>query len=89
MLVCGVIGAILPQINIIQKGGKPVKLVFGYAHGRVSVQSTVLPIWIADSFRPVRARQIEGKTELLLGLDIVKKLDISVVFGGAHSGLGG
>ena len=27
---------------------------------------------------------IEGKTELLLWLDIIKKLDIAVVFGGDH-----
>ena len=40
-----------------------------------------LPIWITDSFRPVRARLIDGMTELLLGLDIVRGLDIAVVFG--------
>ena len=50
----------------------------------MSIQSTVLPIWITDSFRPARVRSIEEKTELLSGLDIVKKPDISVVFGSDH-----
>ena len=45
---------------------------------------TVLPIWIEDSFKPAGARWIEGKEELLSGLDIVRKLDITVVFGIGH-----
>ena len=43
--------------------------------------STVLPIWVADSFKPVRVRLIEEKTELLPGLDIIRTLDIGVEFG--------
>ena len=31
---------------------------------------------------------IEGKTELLLWLDIIKKLDIAVVFGSDHFSVG-
>ena len=54
----------------------------------MSLQSTVLPIWITDSFRPTRVRLVEGKTELLLRLDIVKKLDITVVFGSDHFRVG-
>ena len=54
---------------------------FGNQQGRVSAPSTVLPIWVADSFKPVRVRLIEGKTELLPGTDIVRKLDIRVEFG--------
>ena len=33
-------------------------------------------------------RLVEGKTELLLRLDIVKKLDITVVFGRDHFRVG-
>ena len=52
------------------------------------MKSAVLPIWITDSFRPARARLIDGMTELLLGLDIVRRLDISVVFGIDHFRVG-
>ena len=52
------------------------------------MKSTVLPIWMTDSFRPVRARLVEGMKELLLGLDIIRKLDISVVFGRDHFRVG-
>merc|ERR1712112_198106 len=47
-----------------------------------------LPIWIADSFRPAIVRLIDGMTELLLGLDIIMKLDITVVFGSDHFRVG-
>ena len=52
------------------------------------MKSTSLPIWIADSFRPARAILIGGMTELLLGLAIIRKLDITVVFGSDHFGAG-
>ena len=48
----------------------------------------MLPIWINDAFRPVRVRLIDGITELLLGLEIIRKLDIAVVFGGNHFRVG-
>ena len=47
----------------------------------MSVGSAVLPIWITDTFIPARMRMIDGMTELLLGLDIIRKLDTTVVFG--------
>ena len=45
------------------------------------MESTVLPIWVTDPFKPVRTRLIEGEAELLSGLDIVRKLDIRARFG--------
>ena len=47
----------------------------------MSIAGAVLPIWTTYSFKPAGVRLIEGKTELLLGLDIVSELDITVVFG--------
>ena len=47
----------------------------------MSVKSTVLPIWITDSFRKVGVMLIGGMTEFLLCLEIIRKLDITVVFG--------
>ena len=51
------------------------------ARRRVSVKGAALPIWITDSFRPARARLIDGMAELFLGLDNIRKLDITAVFG--------
>ena len=39
------------------------------------------PIWIADSCNPARWRSVEGETELLEDLDIIRTLGITVVFG--------
>ena len=50
--------------------------------GRVSDASTALPIWKNGSFKPLRIRLITGKAELLSGMNIVKKHDIAVCFGG-------
>ena len=41
----------------------------------------VIPIWIVGASKPVRFRFIRGTSELLLGIDIVKKLDPPVNFG--------
>ena len=48
------------------------------------MKSTALPIWATDSSRPAMVRLIDGMAELLLSLDIVMKLDITVVFGCDH-----
>ena len=50
--------------------------------------STVIPICVLDTFKPVSARLIEGETELLLGLDIIRELDITVEFGSDHFRIG-
>ena len=58
-----------------------MRFAFVNRQGRLSVTSTVLPIWVAGSFKPVRVGLIEGETELLSGMDIVSELDIRVRFG--------
>ena len=60
---------------------KTPKNFLGNAQGRLPAKSAFLPIWITDTFRPSRVRAIGGMAELLLCLDIVSKLDITVVFG--------
>ena len=42
----------------------------------------LIPIWADGTSKPARVRLIRGKTELLPGMDIVRKLDITVPFGG-------
>ena len=61
-----------------------MEFVFWNQQGQASVVSTVIPIWVLDTFKPVRVRLIEGETELLLGLDIVRKLETAVAFGSDH-----
>ena len=56
--------------------------------GRTSGASTALPIWVNGAFRPVRVRGIRGKTELLSGMHIVKKLGVVVCFGSDRFNVG-
>ena len=60
----------------------------GNHHGRTSGASTALPIWVNGAFRPVRVRGIRGKTELLSGMHIVKKLGVVVCFGSDRFNVG-
>ena len=48
------LNGLCPKNKIIPKGREADKDCFGNAHGRVSLQSTVLPLGTTDSFRPVR-----------------------------------
>ena len=50
--------------------------------------STVLPIWATESFKQAGVSLVGGKTELLYGLDIIRKLDITVDFGSDHFRVG-
>ena len=78
-----------PKSKLFKSNEEPkIKFAFRKPHGRVSVKSTVLPIWITDSFRPAMVRLIDGMSELLLGLDIIRKLDITVVFDSDHFRVG-
>ena len=51
--------------------------------GRAPLTSTVPPICVTDSFKPVGLDQYRG-AELLLCLDIVRGLDITAKFGIDH-----
>ena len=42
---------------------------------------TAIPIWAQGNSKPARVILIRGKSELLSGMDIVRKLDIAVRFG--------
>ena len=43
---------------------------------------TAIPIWAQGNSKPARVILIRGKSELLSGMDIVRKLDIAVRFRG-------
>ena len=47
-----------------------------------------MPIWADGGFRPVKIMLINGKTELLLGMDIIRKLRLTVDFGGERFQVG-
>ena len=74
-------GSFYPKTKLVGAKEKELRFLLGDQKERASVASTVLPIWVNDSFKPSRIRLITGKTELLPGLGIVKKLDIGVCFG--------
>ena len=42
---------------------------------------TVIPVLAIGTFKPARVGLIEGKAELLLGVDIIRELDITLGFG--------
>ena len=50
--------------------------------GRDSTIGALIPIRENGAFKPARVRLIRGKSELLSGMCIITKLDISVRFGG-------
>ena len=70
-----------PETKRFKKDGAELRFAIANRQGRVSATSTVLPIWVSDSFKPVRARLIGEKTELLPGIYIVSKPDIGVEYG--------
>ena len=78
------VNAFTQNAKLFKKHEQATGIVFGDQHGRVSVMITVLPICAKDSFKPVRAILDEGETDLLLGLDIVRRLGITVGFGSGH-----
>ena len=50
--------------------------------GRDSTMGDLVTIWADGASIPAIVRLIRGKTELLRGMDIIKKLDITSNFGG-------
>ena len=70
------LGRFYQKAKLFKKKEEESRFALGNQQGRAPVTSAVLPIWVSDSFKPVRARLIEGKTELLSRIDIVRELDI-------------
>ena len=62
--------------------GKSLRFASGAHQWRDSTMAASIPIWANGTFKPARARLIRGKAELLSGMDIVRKLDVTVRFGG-------
>ena len=74
------LGSFYPKTNLVKFKENVLRFVFGNHQGRDSDSSTVMPIWVDGDFRPVKIRLINGKTELLLGMGIIKKLRSTVDF---------
>ena len=55
------LGSFYPKTKLFKTKEKELRFAFGNQQGRVSVTSTVVPIWVSDSFKPVRVRLIERK----------------------------
>ena len=84
----GYIGSFRHKEKLAKTREGELRFALGCHHGRTSGASTVLPIWVNGSFRPVRVRLIRGKTELLAGMHIVKKLGVQVCLGSDRSNVG-
>ena len=61
---------------------KLLRFAPGDHQGRDSTVGASIPIWANGAFKPARVGLIHGKAALLLGMDIIRKLDITVRFGG-------
>ena len=70
-----------PRAKPVKTRDAELRFAFGDHQGRMSEASTSLPIWVNGDFRPVRVMLIRGKTELLPGMHLVKKLGALVCFG--------
>ena len=63
----GVLKKLLPETKLLKKNEHALKFVSGDQKGRVSIAGTVLPIWIADSFKPASLRSVGGVVGYLRG----------------------
>ena len=45
---------------------------------RDPIYGATIPIWVKDGPTPIRVRSTQGRADLLLGMDIVSKLDVAV-----------
>ena len=80
--VCSLLTKFLSQKTNLAKYKEGVlRFIFGNHQGRNSESSTIMPIWVDGDFKPVKIRLIDGKTELLLGMDVIRKLQLTVDFG--------
>ena len=72
-----------PKANLVKTDEKLLLgIAFGGHQGRESTMGTVIPIWTQWNSKPAPVTLIRGKTELLRGMDIIRKLDIAVRLGG-------
>ena len=77
-----------PNASAVKTKEILLRFAFGYHEGRESEMGTSMPIWANGAFEPVRVRLIQGKAELLSGMDIIKKLDLAGNFGAINPMLG-
>ena len=71
-----------PKATISKTNGNLLRFAFVNHDGSESLMGASIPIWMDGTFKPARVRLIRAKTELLSVVDIIKKLDAAVNFGG-------
>ena len=64
-----------PSASISQDRGKPMGFTPASHQARDSDRGATIPIFVRDEFKHVRARLAHRKTELLLRMDTIRKLD--------------
>ena len=70
--ICDVFKKFLPRNQSSKVQRNVLRLLFVNHQGRDSDSSTAMPIWVDGDFRSVETRLINEKTELLIGMDIIK-----------------
>ena len=71
-----------PNSNLAKTNEKVLRFAFGAPQGRDSEMGTVIPVCGYGIFKHARVSLIHGKPDLLLGTNIIRKLDITVSDGG-------
>ena len=70
-----------PTATISKTNGELLRFAFWGNVCRDSLMGAEIPIWEVGGFKPAPVSWIRGKAELLSGMAIVKKLDLTVNFG--------
>ena len=78
----GYIRSFSPMGNLSGTNGMCRDLRFRDHQWRDSAMGASVPIWAKWDFKPVSVRLIQGRTELLSGMDTIRKIDIAVLLGG-------
>ena len=73
------------QEETIAKTRGLLRFAFWNHVGRDAAMGDAIPIWADGASKPARVRLIRGKAELLSGVDISKKKDLTVNLGGEVS----
>ena len=82
------LGSFYSKATISKTKSNLLRFEIGNHEGRDSLMGAVMPIWAGGAPKPVLVRLIRGKAELLLRMDIVKKLDLAVNFGNNQFNVG-
>ena len=77
-----------PHASVVTTKAEMLRLVIGRREGRGSEMGAPIPLWADGKSKQAIGRLIRGKSELLSGMGITKKLDLAANFGRNQSKVG-